>query len=217
MDKNIFKKFSYGLYIVSTKDNDTLSGCVVNTAVQITSQNPLIAVSVNKENYTNEIIKKSKKLAINVLSKNVNKEIINKFGFYSSKEVSKFDNIEYEIINNVPVIKEGSCGYLIGDVVDIVDCESHDIFLVRVSASQVLRDDEALTYKYYQENMKGRSPSKAPTYVEEVENTSSSKYRCLICGHIYDDAKEDVPFASLPDDWVCPVCGVGKDKFEKIS
>lgn len=217
MDKNIFKKFSYGLYIVSTKDNDTLSGCVVNTAVQITSQNPLIAVSVNKENYTNEIIKKSKKLAINVLSKNVNKEIINKFGFYSSKEVSKFDNIEYEIINNVPVIKEGSCGYLTGNVVDIVDCESHDIFLVRVSASQILRDDEALTYKFYQENMKGRSPSKAPTYVEEKENTTSSKYRCLICGHIYDDAKEDVPFTSLPDDWVCPVCGVGKDKFEKIS
>ena len=132
MDKNIFKKFSYGLYIVSTKDENTLAGCVVNTAVQITSQNPIMAVSINKDNYTNEVIKKSKKLAINVLSKNINKEIINTFGFYSSKDVSKYANVEYEIVDNVPVIKEGSCGYLIGDVIDIIASETHDIFLVRV-------------------------------------------------------------------------------------
>jgi len=41
------------------------------------------------------------------------------------------------------------------------------------------------------------------------------KYVCSICGHVYDPAENDnVPFEKLPDDWVCPVCGVGKDQFE---
>jgi len=50
------------------------------------------------------------------------------------------------------------------------------------------------------------------------------KYRCMVCGYIYDPAKGDsaggipagTPFEKLPDDWVCPECGVGKDMFEKI-
>lgn len=50
------------------------------------------------------------------------------------------------------------------------------------------------------------------------------KYRCLVCGYIYDPAAGDptqginpgTPFQDLPDTWVCPECGVGKDMFEKI-
>ncbi len=49
------------------------------------------------------------------------------------------------------------------------------------------------------------------------------KYRCTVCGYIYDPAKGDpdhgikpgTSFSDLPDDWKCPECGVGKDKFEK--
>lgn len=49
------------------------------------------------------------------------------------------------------------------------------------------------------------------------------KYVCLVCGYIYDPAEGDeeggieagVAFADLPEDWVCPLCGVGKDEFEK--
>lgn len=49
-------------------------------------------------------------------------------------------------------------------------------------------------------------------------------WRCLICGYIYEEQRGDpahgvVPgtkFAELPEDWVCPVCGAGKDQFEKV-
>jgi len=52
-----------------------------------------------------------------------------------------------------------------------------------------------------------------------------SKYQCQICGYIYDPALGDTdgnvppgtPWEKLPDDWVCPVCGATKDKFDKIS
>ena len=51
------------------------------------------------------------------------------------------------------------------------------------------------------------------------------KYKCTVCGYIYDPAvgdptqniKAGTPFSALPDDWVCPDCGVGKDEFEPID
>ncbi len=49
------------------------------------------------------------------------------------------------------------------------------------------------------------------------------KYRCTVCGYIYDPdvgdppgIKPGTPFEELPEDWVCPSCGVGKDMFEKL-
>ena len=50
------------------------------------------------------------------------------------------------------------------------------------------------------------------------------KYRCTVCGYIYDPVVGDfsqgivagTKFESLPDTWVCPECGVGKDMFEKL-
>lgn len=42
------------------------------------------------------------------------------------------------------------------------------------------------------------------------------KYRCLICGYIYDDSVESVKFEDLPEDWKCPICGAPKDMFEEI-
>lgn len=42
------------------------------------------------------------------------------------------------------------------------------------------------------------------------------RYVCKVCGYVYDPAENNnVPFAELPDDWVCPLCGVGKDQFEE--
>jgi rubredoxin len=51
------------------------------------------------------------------------------------------------------------------------------------------------------------------------------KYKCTVCGYIYDPAVGDsehgfppgTKFEDLPESWTCPVCGVGKDMFEKIS
>jgi rubredoxin len=52
-----------------------------------------------------------------------------------------------------------------------------------------------------------------------------AKYECIVCGYIYDPALGDpdgkiepgTPFESLPDDWVCPVCGADKSQFRKVE
>ena len=218
INKNVFRKISYGLYVVASNYKDVKSGCIVNTVSQITSENPIIAISLNKNNYTNFIAKQKKKLSISILSDKVNNEFIKTFGFASSKDTDKFKNTNYEYVDDVVVVKDYASSYLVGEVINIIDCETHDIFLVRVLASEVLNDDKSITYLDYQTKLKGSTSTKAPTYIEqEVNNSDSHKYRCIICGHIYDEAVEKVKFNDLPDDWVCPKCGVGKDKFERIN
>ncbi len=43
------------------------------------------------------------------------------------------------------------------------------------------------------------------------------KYECTVCGYIYDEAAEGVKFDELPNDWTCPLCGVGKEFFKKVE
>ena len=62
MNKNVLRDLSYGVYIVGV-NNDYLSGCVANSAMQITSSPATIAISLNHQNYTNEVIKKTKKFS----------------------------------------------------------------------------------------------------------------------------------------------------------
>lgn len=44
-----------------------------------------------------------------------------------------------------------------------------------------------------------------------------AKYVCTVCGWIYDEEEEGVLFVALPEDFICPICGVGKDQFEKLQ
>ena len=212
IDNNVFRDVSYGMYLVSTK-NETPSGCIINTLVQITSANPLIAISLNKNNATHNEIVKSKRFAVSVLSEETNQEVIKTFGYFSSKDINKFDKVKYEEKDNLPVVLEDISSYLICKVENIIDCETHDIFIGRVELTEKVSNKIPMTYKYYHENRKGTSPKNAPTFIEEKKKDA---YRCTTCGYIYDNEKEEIPFEELPDDWVCPRCGVGKELFEKI-
>jgi rubredoxin len=58
-----------------------------------------------------------------------------------------------------------------------------------------------------------------------MQESAMQRYRCIVCNYIYDPAVGDIergvssgtPFDKLPDNWVCPVCGAGKDMFEPIN
>lgn len=221
MNINTLNKLSYGMYVIATKYNDRNVGCFVNTVTQITAQNPIISVSVNKQNYTNEALKIGSKFSVSILSEETNPQVIGGFGFVSSRDTDKFAEIKYHVINELPVIDENTCGYLICEVLSIIDAETHNIFLARVlDAEELNKNAVPMTYEYYHKVIKGKAPKTAPTYIEEEVtsnmNSEFAKYKCKICGHIYDEEKEGVKFEDLPDDWVCPLCKVPKTMFEKI-
>ena len=220
MDIRTLNNLTYGMYVVTTKYNDKKIGCFVNTVTQVTAQNPIISISISKNNYTSEAMQINRKIGISILSEKTDPKVIGKFGFFSSKDVDKFDDIEYIDVDNIPIINENICGYLICQVLNIVDVETHNIVLARVIDAKILNEYVPMTYSYYHNVIKGKVPKNAPTYKEVEENKREvkgmEKYKCTICGYIYDEEKEGIKFSDLPEDWVCPLCGVGKNMFEKM-
>lgn len=213
INKNTFRSLSYGVYIISTLDGERPTGCVANSAMQITSEPATIAVSINHDNYTNSCIEKSGKFAISVLSEQSDPGLIGTFGFQSGKDVNKFDGVAALEKEGISVIAD-ACGYIVCKVINKMETATHTVFLGEVIDADVLKKEEAMTYAYYHKVVKGKSPKNAPTYIaeEKEEKVEEAKWVCSICGYVYDGA---TPFEELPDDFVCPLCKQPKSKFVK--
>ena len=213
MNKNVFRNFSYGVYVVSTLDNNRPTGCIANSIMQITSSPATVAVSMNHDNYTNSCIEASGKFAISILSEDSDPGLIGNFGFQSGKDINKFDTVSYETIGNLPVITD-ACGYITCKVIDKMETSTHTVFLGEVVEGDILKNEPAMTYAYYHKVVKGKSPKNAPTYIaeEETKTESAAKWVCGICGYVYDG---DTPFEELPDTYTCPICKQPKSVFKQ--
>ena len=213
MNKNVFRNFSYGVYVVSTLDNNRPTGCIANSIMQITSSPATVAVSMNHDNYTNSCIEASGKFAISILSEDSDPGLIGTFGFQSGKDINKFDTVSYETIGDLPVITD-ACGYITCKVIDKMETSTHTVFLGEVVEGDILKNEPAMTYAYYHKVVKGKSPKNAPTYIaeEETKTESAAKWVCGICGYVYDG---DTPFEELPDTYTCPICKQPKSVFKQ--
>ena len=195
-DTTILWKISQGMYVLTTNNG----GCIVDAVSQVSGgDSPLISVAVMKKNYTNELMKNNDRFAISVLGENVNPEIIKVFGFNSSRDINKFENIEIENILDQKVIKD-SLGYMICEKVDSIENETHTIFIGRLVEADLYKDEKEMTYAYYQEH-------KEELLKVKTENEKTA-WVCTICGYIYYGEE-------LPDDYKCPICGVDKTLFKK--
>lgn len=166
--KTLFK-LNYGLYIVTSKFQDAFSGCIVNTVTQITAEDkPKLTVAINKENYTCELVEKSKKINISILSQEADMMLIGKFGFRTGKEFDKLQDTKYITgKNQIPIVTQYVLGYIEAKVIDIIDCNTHNLFILELEEAELL-DEETLpmTYSYYHNVVKGKTPPKASTYVK---------------------------------------------------
>ena len=211
MNTNAIYKLSYGVYVVSTWDNGRATGCTANSAMQITSKPATIAVSINHDNYTNKCIQESGRFAISILGEHTNPGVIGTFGFKSGRDCDKFAEVEQAVKGFMPVVAD-ACACICCEVIDTMETSTHTVFLGKVTDADVLKKDDAMTYAYYHNVIKGKSPKAAPTYIAEEEAPRAEKYVCGICGYVYDG---EVPFAELPEDYKCPVCTQPKIVFEK--
>ena len=195
-NKNITWKITQGMYVLTTQNG----GCVVDAVSQVSGgDNPLIAVAVMKKNYTNELLKNNTKFAIYVLSNDVNPEIIKTFGFNSSRDINKFENIETEKIEELNIIKD-SIGYMVCEIVDSIDNDTHTLFIGKMVEADIFEEKEAMSYGYYQKHKE--------ELLKVTTENGKTAWICTICNYIYYGDE-------LPDDFKCPVCGVGKELFKK--
>lgn len=193
---DITRKITQGMYVLTTKDG----GCIVDSVSQVSSgSNPLIAVSVMKKNYTNELLKRNDKFSLSVLGMKANPEIIKTFGFKSSKDINKFEGIETTEIEGINIIND-SLGYMLCEIVDSIDNDTHTIFIGKLIEADLFKNEEAMTYAYYQDHKEDLLKVKT----EE----GKTAWICTICGYIYYGEE-------LPADYKCPICGVGVELFKR--
>jgi len=221
-------KLSYGLYVVGSKMEGKLNCQIANTVFQITSEPPVVAVSINKKNLTHEFIVGSKVFTVSILSQDTPLSFIGHFGFKSGREVDKLKDVNYRLgETGAPIVLDHTLAYLEAKVVNQVDVGTHTIFVGELAEADVMKEGEPMTYAYYHQVKRGTTPKTAPSYIKERKEVAPkiAKYKCTVCGYIYDPElgdpdggiKPGTPFEQIPDGWVCPVCGASKDKFEKIE
>lgn len=165
MNDFVFRNFSYGVYVISCMDGEKPTGCLANSVMQVAAEPPYIAVSINHDNHTHKCISDSGKFAVSILTEESNRLIIGKFGFSSGRDIDKFDGTAYTEISGMPVLDD-SCGYVLCEVESQTETPTHTIFTARVTDGEV-KDGIPMTYAYYHNVIKGKSPKTAPTYIKE--------------------------------------------------
>ncbi|MGE3062184.1 MAG: rubredoxin [bacterium] len=231
MDKSALFKVSYGMYVVSSKLNDKINGQIANTLFQITSEPATVAVSINKLNLTHEYIDKSGIFGVSVISEDATMQFIGNFGFKSGREINKFESIKYKTLaTGAPIVTDYSVAGLDFKIIQKIDVNTHTIFIGEILDAEVYSNANMMTYSFYHLVKNGKSPKNAPTYQaearkEEKKEAVLKKYKCDVCGYVYDPEKGDpdsgiepgTPFEKIPEDWVCPICGAGKSEFTPES
>ncbi len=226
IDPKAFRFVSYGLYVVASRDGKRLNGQIANSVLQVSSQPPQVAVVLNKENLTHEFVSKSGVFAVSILEEGTSMPFIGLFGFKSGREVDKLSQVTFEEGDTgAPLVLDHALAVMEARVVKTLDVGTHTLFVGEVVGARVVKDGTPMTYAYYHQVKGGKSPKRALTYQEEAPKaevpSGGGKYVCDVCGYIYDPAKGDpdngvlpgTPFEALPADWVCPVCGAGKESF----
>lgn len=205
MDKKAMYKLSYGLFVLTAKDEEKDNGCIINTAIQASSMPNQLSICVNKANLTHDMIVKTGKFTVSVISQDAGFDLFKHFGFQSGKDVDKFKNFEKckRGENLIYYITEGTNAYISVNVSKTEDLGSHTMFIGEITDMEVLSETPSVTYDYYLKNIKPQP--------ENVGTTIDGKtiWRCTICGYEYVGEE-------LPEDFVCPLCKHPASDFEKI-
>lgn len=200
MNMKALFQIGYGLYVVTSNDGNKDNGLIVNTVMQVTNTPERIAVTINKQNYSHEIIQKTGIMNVNCLTVESPFKVFEAFGFTSGRNTDKFagcDPIRSE--NGLVVLPRYINAYMSLKVEQYVDLGTHGMFICSVTEADVVSDLETMTYTYYHKNVKPKPETK-----------KKKGFVCKICGYIHEGDE-------LPADFICPLCKHGASDFEPIA
>ena len=199
MKETLFK-LSYGLFVLSAREGEKDNGCIINTVMQITDTPLQIAVGINKDNYTYEMIEKTGIFNVSVLTEEVPFSVFEAFGFKSGRTEDKFSGFEAKerSENGIFYLTKYTNAFISAKVVKTLDCGTHMLLIAEVTDAKTLSDAPSVTYDYYFSNIKPKPEAKKKGYV------------CKICGYVYEGD-------TLPEDYICPLCKHPASDFEPLG
>lgn len=205
MNSKAMYNLSYGLFVLSARQDGKDNGCIINTAGQVTTEPNQITIAVNKLNLTHDMVAATKKFTVSILSEKADFSLFKRFGFQSGRDADKFLLFDGKkrVANETFAVTQGTNGYISAYVTQQIDVGTHTIFLASVTDMDVWDDTPSTTYAYYQSNIK---PKPQP-----VGKTAEGKtiWRCRVCGYEYVGEE-------LPEGFICPICKHPASDFEKI-
>ena len=202
MDNKALFNITYGLYLLTTREMGRDNGCIINSVMQVANDPVRIAVSVQKNNKTHDMIKVSGMLCVSTITQSADFSLFQNFGMQSGRDTDKFAGFDGAKTagNGTKIVTEGTNAYILAWVTDTVDLGTHTMFIATVTDMEILSDIPSATYAYYHAHIKPQ-----PT-----ANKSDKKvWKCRICGYEYDG--ED-----LPEDFICPLCKHPASDFELV-
>jgi flavin reductase (DIM6/NTAB) family NADH-FMN oxidoreductase RutF len=211
-------RVTHGLYILAARVGERINGQCLDALMQVTNAPPRIAIAIGNRSLTHEMTARSGRFVVSVLDREDPErgDLIKRFGFQSGRNADKFAGLPHDLTERgIPYLPDAVATYECTVLPEMtLDLGTHTLFVASVDRAGTREDGDPLTYNEYRKSL--RKGAKKP----EME-----KWTCTVCGYIYDPAVGDptsgvapgTTFEDLPKDWVCPVCGVGKDMFEKAD
>lgn len=197
-NKKITRKITQGVYALTTMGG----GCIVDAVSQVSAGDyPCISVAVMKTNHTHDLMKKENRFALSVLGKKVAPKIIQIFGMNSMRNLNKFQMIPTQKEMELPIIPD-SLGYMICEIIDSIDMDTHTLFIGKLIEADILQEGEAMSYGYYQDHKED--------YVKVNTSCGKTAWICTACGYIYYGEE-------IPQNFKCPQCGLDCSYFKKLD
>ncbi|MBQ7794972.1 MAG: flavin reductase [Lachnospiraceae bacterium] len=192
----------YGLYVITSNDGKKDNGMIGNTVAQVANGPTRIMVSINKGNYSHDVIKETGIMNVNCLSVDAPFSVFQNFGFQSGRDADKFaEGVSKRSANGLAVLPQYVNACISLKVEEYIDMDSHGMFICTVTEEMILGEKETMTYTYYQNNVKPK---------RNAEPEKKKGFVCKICGWIYEGE-------TLPPDLICPICKHPAEDFEPIQ
>ena len=200
IDNTALFKIGYGLYVVTSKQDEKDNGLIVNAIMQVTNTPNRVAVAINKLNYSHDIIKNTGVMNVNCIDTTAPFSLFERFGFKSGRDTDKFNGLDFSRSDNgLAQLNDNVNAVLSLKVESYTDLDTHGMFICTVTEAKVLSENPTMTYDYYQNNVK---PKKQPD--------KKKGFVCKICGYVYEGD-------TLPEDFICPLCKHPASDFEPIE
>lgn len=226
MDRRALEVLNYGMFIAAVENDGKLNGCLINSLAQVTSGlAPRFTITLNKKNETYHAMHAKGNVAVSVLKQDADLELVKKFGYETGRVVDKFSGLSYKLdCNGNPFMESDSVAVMSFRLVQEVDLGSYHrfgpsstnekydptldlgsyaLFIADLEDARLLSNSPIMTLDQF--NLAGGEiPADATAYRPSV----ASGLTCKVCGYKY-------PSTTLPEGYVCPVCGAGASEFVK--
>lgn len=197
MDPKALFQITYGLYVLTTRQDGRDNGLIINTVMQIAEQPNRLAVTISKRNHSCRMLRETGVFNVSTITTEADFALFKRFGMQSGRDVDKFDGFDSvtRTENGLYRLDTMTNAYLSGKVLSEMDLGTHWLFVAEVTDGQVLSEEAPCTYSHYQTHIKPK-PADA----------KKKSWVCQVCGYVHEGDE-------LPEDFVCPLCKHGREAF----